>query len=435
MKVTGERYTIIIRESYSTFNQSNYTDIVDELHLIKAKNKSKDGRVSKDVKTRISQLRRMMRQDYSRVYRIKVLFKRSAIVLNFEIEHNPRVAKFTKLLQEYIKRELGRWRKHNREIIDTVTYFNDPRFGCKIIGHRWLKGTWVHAEAGQIYRIAMFRKLQDLYTTKLPVKKIRYIGIELEFCAPIEELDLALKLWNAGVHKFAQLKKDGSLRPKLELKEHGFELAMLLPERNYRMHLQQVCKILEQVGAKAEDRRCGLHVHLDMRRGRKKDIVYNNLVACQKVLLTFLDPHREDNEFCRTVESRKFPNKFVNTREERYKTINAVSYYKYRTLEVRMHQGSVNFKDIANWMDLLIKIGNHKSRIKRDVKELTELKKRIKIDHKMGEFFQDKVCYWQLSGPQQIRPRGAFASATETLRNLMAESIPPETPSRPQTVS
>jgi hypothetical protein len=407
-------YTLKYRDSRSTYDQWNASDAINHIKLLKASPKSLDGRLNKNTQSKIAHFRRVLRADYPRIYRFVITFKRYKATINFEIEFNPRIHRhLAKLIKEQIRAELGKYRHELRVNTDDYTVMNEHP--VKIIGSRFKKPR-IYAIPGQFYKIGLKRKVRALYDPKIPTENIKYIGLELEFCAPIPELDFALKLYNLEVHKYAQLKKDGSLRPKLG--EMGYELAILLPESNYIRPLRQLCKILEEVGAVAKERRCGLHVHLDMRR-RKKDIVYNNLVACQTVFFKFLDPERNDNEFCRLVSSRVFPTKFKNDREERYKTVNAAAYYKYRTLEVRMHEGSVNFKDITNWVRLLVRVANHKTRIKNDIIELTQLKKRIRIDAKMNEFFQDKICFWQLQGPQ--RRAGAISLDVRG----METSVPP----------
>lgn len=415
MKIETSKYVLTISESYSSFNKYTYRDTLEHIKNLKATPLVK-GKLSKDTRLKIASHRRFIKSDWPRIYRVNVYFKRYRHRMNFDLEYyhpapalnvkkektkHPKYSRskgitFAKALKDGANDALGRYR---REILqhntDKKMLFKE--YEVDIMGNRYGK-SMVYSRPDQLRIICIKRKVKDLYVPKTPEKSCRYVGLELEFCAPIEELDFAFKLWKAGIHKYAQMKKDGSLRPKSG--EHGFELALLFPESHYKRNLRQVCKILAEVGARADDRRCGLHVHIDMRR-RKKDIVYNNLVACQNVLFSFLDPSRRDNEFCRTVESRAFPTKFENSREERYKTINAASYYKYKTLEIRMHEGSVSYNPIANWIALLIKISNHKIRVKSDINELTILKKRFRMDDKMKEFFQDKKCHWQLQGPQR----------------------------------
>ncbi len=288
--------------------------------------------------------------------------------------------------------------------IKNVRHFNNNKNGPKakvwfknynamFLGNKKAKDR-VFGKEGEVLRVYVEKNLNSLYEDKKPVEQRKYIGIELEFCAPIKETEFALKLFRSGIHKFAQLKKDGSLRPHDG--ETGYELAILLEETNYKKRLKQLIDLLTEVKAVAIDRRAGLHVHLDMRR-RNKDLVYNNLVACQYALLSVVDPARVDNEFCKTVTSRKFPVEFTGERDERYKTINAAAFYKYKTLEVRMHEGSVDYKQISNWVDLLVRVANHPKKFKDDVHRITLLSKRVKLEKKLLSYLQDRSCYWQLN--------------------------------------
>lgn len=271
--------------------------------------------------------------------------------------------------------------------------YMSPSFGSKDKGH-------VFAEAGAILKAHVQKNMKLLLDCKVPALPRRYIGIELEFCAPIKEELFALKLFQKGIHKYAQLKQDGSLRPKDN--ELGFELAILLEESNYKKGLKQITDVLAAVKATAKDRRCGLHVHMDMRR-RDKNLVYNNMVACQYALLSIVDPSRYNNEFCRVVKGRKFPTEFTGERQERYKTINAAAYYKYRTLEIRMHEGSVDYNEISNWVDLLVKLTNHTKHLKTDVTKLPLLNSRLKLKKTLYNYALERSCSFQVQNEPNIR--------------------------------
>ncbi len=269
----------------------------------------------------------------------------------------------------------------------------------------------IFTEEGTILKAYVKKNINNLYDGKVPTTQKRYIGIELEFCAPIKEEQLALKIFKSGLHKFVQLKEDGSLRPRA--KEFAFELAILLEETTYKKGLKNIINLLTEIKAVAKDRRCGLHIHFDMRH-RDKDLVYNNLVACQYALLSIVDPERYNNEFCTVVKNRKFPTEFKGDRSERYKTINAAAYYKYRTIEIRMHEGSVDYKEISNWIDLLMKITNYSKKFKDNVTELVVLKKRLKLKEKLFNYSIDRSCTWQIQNSDSTR---RLRNDIEALRN------------------
>ncbi len=274
----------------------------------------------------------------------------------------------------------------------------------------------VFAKPNTIFKAYVSKNMKELFADKKPVEPVKYLGIELEFCAPIAEEELASRLFKAGLQKVAQLKKDASLRP--HEKEMGYELALLLKESTYKKDLKSALDVLRSVGAVTEDRRCGLHVHLDMRK-RNKNTVFNNLVACQSILKRLVDPRRHNNEFCQSVKKRTPPTNFKGNRNDRYKTINAASYYKYQTLEVRMHEGSVDFNLIAGWTDLLVKIANCRQKLTKTIRTLTMLKRMLKLNEKAFTYAVDRNCYWQLQQPPR-RPQ------FETRFTTMATTEPPD---------
>jgi hypothetical protein len=333
------------------------------------------------------------RQDF--IFEVFIKQYNQSVVLDWTFQHyelGPDYrSEFKKMIQEVVNMSINRIRQERKQPPRASKWFGKflTHFSTedkKVKGRTFIK-------EGEVLRIYIEKNMSSLYTDKKPIEPRKYVGIELEFCAPIKENLFAIKLFKSGIHKFAQLKKDASLRPLDG--EVGYELAILLEESNYKKRLKQLTNLLTEVKAVAVDRRAGLHVHLDMRR-RDKDLVYNNLVACQYALLSVVDPRRADNEFCRIVDSRKFPTEFTGEREERYKTINAAAFYKYHTLEVRMHEGSVEYTQISHWVDLLIRIANYSKKIKDDVTKVSVLKKRMDLNKKLYTYMQDRSCHWQL---------------------------------------
>ena len=276
-------------------------------------------------------------------------------------------------------------------------------------------------------RIYNQKRIQQMYKDKKPKTKRRYVGVELEFCAPVDRTTLGTKLLEAGVLDYCKWYEDHSLRPRGG--ENGHELAILATEKKIAGVLRRICKVLEEVEAKVEGRRCGLHVHLDV-RNRNKETVYNNLVSCQKWLLLMTDPSRRDGEFCKKVKSRKFPLNFNGSRHERYKTINAASYYRHKTIEVRLHEGTVDFKNISNWVALLVKIVSHKKTVPRAITSIKKMKDTFQLDIKTEKYIRDKINYWKVKGGPiavPIRPAARTAGYNVTInREIMPDEGLPD---------
>lgn len=415
-------FVTVLEKENDAYARQNAREAVVAIQQLKKKQDKQGklldskGKRDKGLEQKIRQHRELLRARRSESWVIKVFIKKYKWTYKTEVSIDPWNMNIAKLIRDRANEVIAIYRKSNAPV--KPWFFDRKKPGNKLLYYPRMSiiGTptnHVFDKPNQIYYLYVKNKVKDIYTEKKPTQPTKYIGLELEFCAKIEEIPFSLELFKLGIHQYAQLKKDGSLRPQEG--ETGYELALLLPERSYKKYLKLVCNLLNKIGAVTVERRCGLHVHVDMRR-RNKDIVYNNFVACQSLLLGLVDPQRRDNEFCVSVKSRKFPTHFTMDRQERYKTINAAAYYKYKTLELRMHQASINYKEIANWMDLLIKIANYSKKMKTDVKELTVLSKRFKMNNKLRSFFQDRMCYWQVNN---TRPVNRFGGSVPTrLRDL-----------------
>lgn len=368
-----------------------------------------------EFQRQIEKLRHKLKNFRSQRFTFEVYIKqyKQSIGIDWQFQHEPYGTAYQKAFRDMLKDVTNKAIQECRGRLKSNP--SVEKFGPYISSFLGKKKKFgrVFAKDGEILRLYVEKNIKTLYVDKVPTEPRKYIGIELEFCAPIKENNFALKLFKKGIHKFAQLKADGSLRPHEG--EIGYELAILLEESNYKKRLKQITTVLAEVGAVAKDRRAGLHVHLDMRK-RDKDLVYNNLVACQYALLSIVDPKRYNNEFCRVVESRKFPTEFTGQREERYRTINAAAFYKYKTLEVRIHEGSVDYTQISNWVDVLIRIANYNKKMKSDVTKISMLGKRIELDKKLYSYLQDRSCFWQVRNEDHTRVMRNHIEATRPQR-------------------
>jgi hypothetical protein len=345
------------------------------------------------------------------------MYKGYAIDFETEVGENFRLRDW---MREKVPQTIRNYRMMNGPDTPSLQFVGDARYffhGSRKIGR-------VFSTPGQIFKVHIKKNMAELFSPKKPADDVKYLGIELEFCAKITENELTVKLFRAGLQKIAQLKTDGSLRPQEG--ETGYELALLLKESSFKKDLKRVIGLLTSIGAVAVDRRAGLHVHLDMRK-RNKDTVFSNLVSCQHILHKIVDPSRKGNEFCRMVRSKKFPKRFNGSRQERYKTINAAAYYKYQTIEVRMHEGSVDYAQIAGWTELLIKIANCRTKLTKTISSLTMLKNLLKLNEKVYSYAVDRSCYWQVNntvvrGRLGSRPTSSGQEIFNAITNV-AESL------------
>jgi hypothetical protein len=106
------------------------------------------------------------------------------------------------------------------------------------------------------------------------------------------------------------------------------------------------------------DSSCGLHVHFDM---RSEDTDSIKAIACAmlptyEVWKAFVEEGRHSNHYCHAscadlgeVYAVEDFHAWGN-RRRRYEWLNFVAYPEHRSLEVRLHHGSLNAQEINNWI-------------------------------------------------------------------------------------
>lgn len=230
----------------------------------------------------------------------------------------------------------------------------------------------VFTKPGTIFNLLQKKRAREVYKSKKPESPAFHIGVEIEFCSPESSDIIGPALVDAGLAKHVQLKGDGSVHPNS--REHfGHEIAIVAPAHEMSGIIRAVSNVLRSGGAYV-NKSCGLHVHLDQ-RGREMNEVersFQNLVACQKILFAMLPTSRRDNQYCRTNRVRTFKSA---ANGERYHAVNATAYYKYKTLEIRMHSATIDADKICNWIGILKSI--HDAPVIGRVQTLRGLAKQV----------------------------------------------------------
>lgn len=220
----------------------------------------------------------------------------------------------------------------------------------------------IHLEPGQIMRLKAETKLRKIFEDKVPKDSSNHVGVEIEFVSKAEKYDLAKLLVAHGVEEYVTLKNDGSLRAEGEYK-YCHELCVVFPESKTREVLRNVINALDEAKCRV-NKRCGLHVHIDV-RNRDKSIVFNNLVKSQTILFgmnpvsRITGKHHDgttDTVYSKKMEHTDFDTAVANIGNDRYFGINPLSFHKHKTVEVRLHSGSTNFEKIFNWVCILVGI-------------------------------------------------------------------------------
>lgn len=144
----------------------------------------------------------------------------------------------------------------------------------------------------------------------------------------------------------ASVKSDGSLSSDEGI---GVEITLLFNTADGFKPLERLCEVLSDHGCFVNDT-CGLHVHLDVRHLKKSGamLVGKRLGRALPVLKWMVDDTRHNNTYCKLQVGP-----MSRTNESRYHAINMNAYFRYNTVEVRMHGGSTNARKIKCWIELL----------------------------------------------------------------------------------
>lgn len=160
----------------------------------------------------------------------------------------------------------------------------------------------------------------------------RAIGVEIECCRP-EKREVELPLW-------ARESGDGSIRsfPKTV----PVEYKILLKRSELEHRLYKFCNIIADHRVNTS---CGLHIHLDCRGKTEGDVraIAKRMTAWLIALKEFVPESRRNNNDYAALS-------FSET--NRYRAVNFTAFRKYKTLEIRLHSGTVDYTKIIAWIRL-----------------------------------------------------------------------------------
>jgi Putative amidoligase enzyme len=239
----------------------------------------------------------------------------------------------------------------------------------------------VFEKNGLINEIGKKTTINDPYSHKKPrhLKK-NYIGVEVEFnqIAGVTQDMIAAVLKTAGLARYVNVTTDGSC---------GWEVRVLLPEDDYVEPLEKILKVIRDLGHKV-DVRCGTHVHFDM-RNRDVKLVYENLFKTQKFLRKFVTKNRKYNRFCQMNKAETFDKQL--SLGDRYYSLNVQAYSRHKTIEVRMHQGTLDPSEIVPWIKLLLKIVNYQASVPDKVNTLKQARKQFDFDVDLSKKLEQRI--------------------------------------------
>ncbi len=177
------------------------------------------------------------------------------------------------------------------------------------------------------------------------------------------------RLTEAGVTRCC-VKEDGSLNDDMG---HGVEITILFNSQYGFSPLDKLCKTLTKAGCYV-NKSCGLHVHLDARHltVKQTERIGQSLGHSLPVLKYLVAKSRHTNKYCEMRVSKLIKiSHDDDTWDERYCAVNLTAYPKYKTIEIRLHGGSINASKIESWVNLLKTISAAK--LKSDLNTFQDL--------------------------------------------------------------
>ncbi len=211
-----------------------------------------------------------------------------------------------------------------------------------------------------------------------PMFKTNFVGVELEFFCKQRRGDLEKILADAGLASFANVKEDVSIKPT-DARPYGHEVTLLCKEEFLVATLTKLCGVLKSPLVDADvNESCGLHVHLDM-RNRSHETAYFNFVKALPLLNKLIPKTRINNRYCRTNTDETYEQFMRNDNQDyrRRQAVNGEAYSKYKTIEIRMHSGSLNSTKIINWCLLLANIAAVPTKISSPISTVAELQAKV----------------------------------------------------------
>jgi len=207
----------------------------------------------------------------------------------------------------------------------------------------------VHTEKETFLKLYKEKLNRILDVSKKPMTDETHVGIEIEFFLTEDSIRaFKTELVSSKYAKMLALGQDGSLSSTWS-GYLGRELRICSPASKLNEVLTFVSDRIRAYDGKVNSS-CGLHVHLDARKvtGYLPETMYKNLLTCQAQLYKLVPASRRKNKYC----TRSKVTDYGRTKS-RYKAINSRSVWKYQTLEVRLHSGTIEAEKIEAWVRLL----------------------------------------------------------------------------------
>ena len=162
--------------------------------------------------------------------------------------------------------------------------------------------------------------------------------------------------------------------------------------------MNKICQAL--AGNSKTNNSCGMHVHVDM-RGRNPKRAYKNLFEAQPILYAMCPSYRLQKDGYSVPTTDYLPFEEKGAKEcVRYSGINKASFNLHKTLEVRIHSGTLNASKIIFWAKLLVKIADKKATKFTSAKLETNFEKfskKIQLEAKIKSYVTKRIAQFKES--------------------------------------
>jgi len=217
--------------------------------------------------------------------------------------------------------------------------------------------------------------------TALPAKNFiynpfkRFVGVEIEYLTRE-----GMSFNDADIHE------DGSVEPNAEHQYENYdeddppedryfgEEVAIHPSNGDRLLniIKSVCSTLDNSNCYV-NHSCGLHIHIST-RGFNAQHLHNIRgwwSALEPIIFLFVEKSREENQYCEPI-SGIVPNA-IRWSTNRYNSLNATARQKHGSYEVRIHEGTINYIQIKNWILFLLTFFEYFSQIDISTDHLDEV--------------------------------------------------------------
>ena len=214
-------------------------------------------------------------------------------------------------------------------LLDTMRY----RSNQKRIDMLELRRRCQRANGDKLVKNGLLERIKNQPLIPQTFRYDRAIGVEIECCRP-DGRKIELPVWSRETG-------DGSIRSFPNTQPVEYKILLKRSELELRLH--RFCSLISDHKVNTS---CGLHVHLDCRGRVEADVraIAKRMTAWLIALKEFVPESRRNNNDYAALS-------FSET--NRYRAVNFTAFRKYKTLEIRLHSGTVDYTKIIAWIRLV----------------------------------------------------------------------------------